>query len=107
MVRHFGWRVDLKGADVEVLLDISGVGVSVGVALTRVSKFKRNIVQFGPTTLRSTIAYGLLRSSIDDLNLWILLINPFLIMFPSSCLTPSTPHLTSSLLPGTLPPQAG
>ena len=58
---YFGWKVCLKEADIEVLLGISGDSASVGVALTRTPKFKRNIAHFGPTTLRSTIAYGMLR----------------------------------------------
>lgn len=62
VIRHFGWRVDLKNSDIEILLCISGEAVTLGVALTRVAKFKRNISCFGPTTLRATIAYGLLRS---------------------------------------------
>ena len=35
--------------------------MSIGLALNKESKYKRNIAHFGPTTLRSTIAYGLLR----------------------------------------------
>ena len=61
LARYFGWKVQLKQPDIEILLVISGDSARVGVALTREAKFKRNITQFGPTTLRATIAYGLLR----------------------------------------------
>lgn len=61
LARYFGWKVRLKNPDLEVLLNIADNSASVGIALTRESMCKRNIVQFGPTTLRSTIAYGLLR----------------------------------------------
>lgn len=38
-----------------------GDDMSIGLALNKESKYKRSISHFGPTTLRSTIAYGLLR----------------------------------------------
>lgn len=58
---HFGWKVQMKNADIEVLLNISGDSVVICFALNRESKSNRNIAHFGPTTLRSAIAYGLLR----------------------------------------------
>lgn len=58
---RFGWTVDLKDADMEVLLRISGDDVELGLALNRESKFKRNISHVGRTTLHSNIAYALLR----------------------------------------------
>ena len=58
---YFGWKVKLKDSDIEVLLRIHGDEVRVGVALNREAKFKRNIAHFGPTTLRATIGYGMLR----------------------------------------------
>ena len=61
LAQYFGWKVQLKQPDIEVLLTISGDSAQVGVALTREAKFKRNITYFGPTTLRATIAYGMLR----------------------------------------------
>lgn len=64
LARYFGWKVQLKQPDIEVLLDITGDSATVGVALTREAKFKRNITHFGPTTLRATIAYGMLRFEI-------------------------------------------
>jgi 23S rRNA G2445 N2-methylase RlmL len=57
----FDWKVQLKNPDIEVLLAISGDEAKVGVALNREAKFKRNIAHFGPTTLRATIGYGMLR----------------------------------------------
>jgi len=57
----FGWKVQMKDFDLEVLLRIHGDSTEVGVALNRESKFKRNITHFGPTSLRPTIAYALLR----------------------------------------------
>ena len=61
LARRFGWTVQLKKPSLEVLLTIVGDDVTVAVALNQESKYKRNITHFGPTTLRSTIAYGLLR----------------------------------------------
>lgn len=61
LVERYGWKVQMKNADLEVLLAVSGDDVSIGLSLNKESKFKRNITHFGPTTLRSTIAYGLLR----------------------------------------------
>ena len=61
LAEYFDWRVRLKDPDIEVLLAISGDEVRVGVALNREAQFKRNIAHFGPTTLRATIAYGILR----------------------------------------------
>ena len=53
--------MDLKHCDVEVLLRINDTSVVVGLALMRDAMFKRNVVEFGPTNLRATIAYGMLR----------------------------------------------
>lgn len=58
--KSFGWKVDLKNADIEVLLRIVDDELSVGLALTRVTRGRRNIAHFGPTTLKSTLAYSLL-----------------------------------------------
>lgn len=57
----FGWRVDLSNADIEVLLNIVENHVVIGVALTKESRGKRNIAHFGPTTLKSSIAYCMLK----------------------------------------------
>ncbi|XP_048346323.1 tRNA (guanine(6)-N2)-methyltransferase THUMP3 [Sphaerodactylus townsendi] len=57
----FQWKADMTNFDVEVLLNIHNHEVVVGIALTEESLHRRNITHFGPTTLRSTLAYGMLR----------------------------------------------
>ncbi|ELW63504.1 SET domain-containing protein 5 [Tupaia chinensis] len=57
---HFKWKADMTNFDVEVLLNIHDNEVIVGIALTEESLHRRNITHFGPTTLRSTLAYGML-----------------------------------------------
>lgn len=59
---YFGWNVDLENFDIEVVLNIEDDNVRVCVALTKESLHRRDISNFGPTTLRPTIAYGMLRS---------------------------------------------
>ncbi|XP_019619518.1 PREDICTED: THUMP domain-containing protein 3-like [Branchiostoma belcheri] len=67
--RYFGgginddlrWPVDLTKFDIEVVLNIYGDQVTVMIALTKESLHRRNIQHFGPTTLRSTIVYSMLR----------------------------------------------
>ncbi|KAL9954096.1 hypothetical protein ACROYT_G041590 [Oculina patagonica] len=56
----FGWRVDLSHPDIEVLLNIVNNSVVIGIALTKETRGKRNIAHFGPTTLKSSIAYSML-----------------------------------------------
>ena len=56
----FGWRVDLSNPDIEVLLNIVDNSVVIGIALTKETRGKRNIAHFGPTTLKSSIAYCML-----------------------------------------------
>ncbi|XP_012781387.1 tRNA (guanine(6)-N2)-methyltransferase THUMP3 isoform X2 [Ochotona princeps] len=58
---YFKWKADMTNFDVEVLLNIHDSEVVVGIALTEESLHRRNITHFGPTTLRSTLAYGMLR----------------------------------------------
>ncbi|XP_051011007.1 tRNA (guanine(6)-N2)-methyltransferase THUMP3 [Acomys russatus] len=58
---HFKWKANMTNFDVEVLLNIHDNEVIVGIALTEESLHRRNITHFGPTTLRSTLAYGMLR----------------------------------------------
>ncbi|XP_069062432.1 tRNA (guanine(6)-N2)-methyltransferase THUMP3 [Pleurodeles waltl] len=58
---HFQWKADMTKFDVEVLLNIHNNEVVVGIALTEESLHRRNITHFGPTTLRSTLAYGMIR----------------------------------------------
>ncbi|XP_021788876.1 THUMP domain-containing protein 3 isoform X2 [Papio anubis] len=57
---YFKWKADMTNFDVEVLLNIHDNEVIVGIALTEESLHRRNITHFGPTTLRSTLAYGML-----------------------------------------------
>lgn len=57
----FGWRVNLSNPDIEVLLNIVNGSVVIGIALTKESRGKRNIAHFGPTTLKSSIAYCMLQ----------------------------------------------
>jgi len=61
IVLMFGWKVKLVDPDIEVLVSIVDNDCVVSVALTQDSRHIRNITHFGPTTLRSTIAYGLVR----------------------------------------------
>ncbi|XP_067010188.2 tRNA (guanine(6)-N2)-methyltransferase THUMP3 [Anabrus simplex] len=56
----FSWIVDLVHFDLEIVLNIKGEEAYVGIALTKESMHRRNIKQFGPTTLRATVCYGLL-----------------------------------------------
>uniref|UniRef100_A0A8C4NGH6 THUMP domain containing 3 n=1 Tax=Eptatretus burgeri TaxID=7764 RepID=A0A8C4NGH6_EPTBU len=58
---RFGWKADMKNFDIEILLNIREKEMCVGIALTEESLHRRNITHFGPTTLRSTLAYGMLR----------------------------------------------
>ena len=58
---YFGWNVSMKNFDIEVLLNIDDDAVRVCIALTKESLHKRNLVAFGHTTLRPTIAYCMLR----------------------------------------------
>ncbi len=57
----FGWKPQMKNYDIEVLLNIHGDEAKIFIALSKESKSKRNITHFGPTTLKSVIAYGMLR----------------------------------------------
>ncbi|RVE73328.1 hypothetical protein OJAV_G00049110 [Oryzias javanicus] len=57
----FQWKADMTKFDIEVLLNIHGEEMVVGIALTEESLHRRNISHFGPTTLRSTLCYGMLR----------------------------------------------
>ncbi len=61
LVKLFGWKAQMKNHDIEVLLNIHGDRVKICIALNKESKSKRNITHFGPTTLKSAIAYGMLR----------------------------------------------
>ncbi|XP_067684651.1 tRNA (guanine(6)-N2)-methyltransferase THUMP3-like [Haliotis asinina] len=58
---YFGWNVDMKNFDVEVILNIEWTDMSVCIGLTKGSLHHRNITVFGATTLRPTIACNMLR----------------------------------------------
>ncbi|KAL5014759.1 hypothetical protein ScPMuIL_009029 [Solemya velum] len=58
---YFGWNVKMTNFDIEVVLSVEGTEVTVGLALTKQSLHRRNIISFGPTTLRPTIAFSMLR----------------------------------------------
>nr|XP_057911186.1 THUMP domain-containing protein 3 [Doryrhamphus excisus]XP_057911187.1 THUMP domain-containing protein 3 [Doryrhamphus excisus] len=58
---HFQWKADMTKFDVEVLVNIHNAEMVIGIALTEESLHRRNISHFGPTTLRSTLCYGMLR----------------------------------------------
>ena len=57
---YFGWNVDMKNFDMEVIINIDYAEVYVCLALTRVTMHKRFITHFGLTTLKGTIAYNML-----------------------------------------------
>ncbi|CAL1531344.1 unnamed protein product, partial [Lymnaea stagnalis] len=61
IITYHKWPVDLKDFDIEVLLNIENEEVTVSLALTKMSLHNRNLVAFGPTTLRATICYNMLR----------------------------------------------
>ena len=61
IVLHFGWQVNLKKPDVHIVLNVTGRAATVLLSLTEHSQHIRNISHFGPTCLRSTVCYGLLR----------------------------------------------
>lgn len=71
---YFKWKADMTNFDVEVLLNIHENEIVVGIALTEESLHRRNITHFGPTTLRSTLAYGMLRGLLNGLTVTILLV---------------------------------
>lgn len=58
---QFHWKVDMKHHDIEVVLTINENKLYVGIALTKESLHYRNLENFGPTSMRATIAYNLLR----------------------------------------------
>lgn len=58
---YFGWNVDLNNYDIELVLCIESRDIRVGISLTNRSLHRRHITHFGKTTLRPTIAYGMLR----------------------------------------------
>ncbi|GLH00129.1 THUMP domain-containing protein 3 [Gryllus bimaculatus] len=57
----FNWIVDLVNHDLEAVTNIREDLVYLGISLTPDSLHRRNIINFGPTTLRATVCYNLLR----------------------------------------------
>ncbi|CAG2111432.1 unnamed protein product [Medioppia subpectinata] len=57
----YHWKVSMKEFDIEVVLNVRDNHFYVCLALTRESLHRRNLVCFGPTSLRATIAYNMLR----------------------------------------------
>lgn len=58
---YFKWNVKMTEFDIEVILGIEDHEVTVSLGLTKESLHRRNITHFGPTTLRPTICYNMLR----------------------------------------------
>jgi len=56
---RFSWPVSMKTCDLDIILDISEQVVVVALAITRKALYKRNIIEFGPTALRATLAFSL------------------------------------------------
>ncbi|XP_071808944.1 tRNA (guanine(6)-N(2))-methyltransferase THUMP3-like isoform X1 [Asterias amurensis] len=61
LIRRYGWPVKMKKFDMEVLVNVNNDDATIGINLTEESLHKRNIIHFGPTTLRSTLAHCMLR----------------------------------------------
>ncbi|OQR73522.1 THUMP domain-containing protein 3-like [Tropilaelaps mercedesae] len=57
----FHWKVDMKGFNLHIFVNICLNKVDFLIGLTATSLHHRNLVDFGPTSLRSTIAYNMLR----------------------------------------------
>lgn len=57
----FGWVVKMKNHDLEIVVNVDKDQIYCCIALTKESLFRRNIVSFGPTTLRATICASLLK----------------------------------------------
>ncbi|KAH6921800.1 hypothetical protein HPB50_004999 [Hyalomma asiaticum] len=57
----FGWGVDMRNFDLEVVLHVDPGCVYVCLTLTPASLHHRHLEHFGPTSLRCTIAYNMLR----------------------------------------------
>ncbi|XP_038068289.1 THUMP domain-containing protein 3-like isoform X2 [Patiria miniata] len=61
LIQRYGWPVKMKEFEMEVLVNVNNNDATIGINLTAESMHKRNIVHFGPTTLRSTLAHCMLR----------------------------------------------
>lgn len=58
---HFGWGVNLENFDIEILAFIENSEVTIAIKLSKESKHNRNVKYFGPTTLRATTSYCMLK----------------------------------------------
>ena len=58
---YFGWNVDLENFDIEILAFIEDFQITIAVKLSEESKHNRNVKFFGPTTLRATTSYCMLK----------------------------------------------
>ena len=58
---YFGWNVDLENYDIEILAFIDNHEITVAIKLSQESKHSRNVKYFGPTTLRATTSYCMLK----------------------------------------------
>ncbi|XP_022709539.1 THUMP domain-containing protein 3-like isoform X3 [Varroa jacobsoni] len=57
----FRWKVDMKNFNLHIIVNICSKKVDFLIGLTATSLHHRNLIDFGPTSLRSTIAYNMLR----------------------------------------------
>ncbi|XP_025987870.1 THUMP domain-containing protein 3 [Solenopsis invicta] len=57
----FHWLVDLSTYHLEIVCKLIDAELTTHLRVTHKSKHNRNIISFGPTTLRSTICYNLLK----------------------------------------------
>lgn len=57
----FNWLVNLSHYDIDVNLEIINYDAYISISLNQESNHHRNIKFFGPTTLRATICYNMLR----------------------------------------------
>jgi len=58
---YFGWNVDLENYDIEILAFIDNNEITIAIKLSQESKHSRNVKYFGPTTLRATTSYCMLK----------------------------------------------
>ena len=58
---YFGWSVDLENFDIEILAFIENLEITIAMKLSLESKHNRNVKYFGPTTLRATTSYCMLK----------------------------------------------
>ncbi|MGD8238721.1 MAG: THUMP domain-containing protein [Armatimonadota bacterium] len=61
VIDRYGWRVDLTGHDLEVRADVRQDTCLVGLRLSDESLSRRSRVEHGPASLKSTVAYCMIR----------------------------------------------